>query len=305
MSIHYAILGLLSWRPATGYDLKKLFEASPTLHWSGNNNQIYKSLVKLLDDRLVTNTIHHQESAPSKKIYSITEEGRARLKEWVLSEPDLPELKHTFLIQLAWADQLNDEELLGVLANYEQVIRLQLVYQQEQRKRGIPSPDRSEREAFLWSKISDNLVSYYQNELEWLQGVRHELLGRKQVEERSTMEYKVVKHEGGSYVEVLSSPVPLRTEQDAVDLVALCMEHQVELLLLHRNVLAEDFYALRTGIAGQMIQKWINYHVKTAAVAPIELIQQGKFKEMAAESNKSNHFGIFESEEEAGRWLLQ
>lgn len=67
MSIQYAILGLLSWKPASGYELKKVIEQSPTMHWSGNNNQIYRSLVQLLDKGYVTNEVQHQESSPSKK----------------------------------------------------------------------------------------------------------------------------------------------------------------------------------------------------------------------------------------------
>ncbi len=47
MQIDYAILGLLSWKPLTGYDVKRVMQDSPFLYWSGNNNQIYKALTKL------------------------------------------------------------------------------------------------------------------------------------------------------------------------------------------------------------------------------------------------------------------
>ena len=194
MSIKYAILGLLSWKPATGYELKKIFEDSSEMYWSGNNNQIYKSLVQLLNDGLVTNEVKHQENSPSKKIYSITEEGLARLKDWVLEEPDVPELKNTFLIQLAWADQLSDEELHEMLDRYESSIHMQLVYQQEKRKRGVQAPNRNERESFLWEKIAENQLSFYQNELKWVQGIRKELDDRTQMEERTTMNYKIVEN---------------------------------------------------------------------------------------------------------------
>ncbi|MBJ6362373.1 DUF4180 domain-containing protein [Paenibacillus sp. GCM10012307] len=304
MSIQYAILGLLSWKPATGYELKKMIEESPTMYWSGNNNQIYKSLVKLLNEGLVTNEIQHQESSPSKKIYSITPEGRARLKEWVRSESEIPEFKNSFLIQLAWADHLDSEELSEMLASYESRISLQLIFHQEKIKRGIPSPNRNERETFLWDKITENLLTYYQNELEWVQSIRKELLERIQMEETRTMNYKMIDNGVEKYLEVMSVQNPLRTEQDAVDLVALCLEQESPLLLLHGEVLSEDFFKLRTGIAGQMIQKWINYRIKTAAVIPKELIHQGRFKEMAVESNRSNHFGVFESREDAVNWLL-
>lgn len=45
MSIRYAILGFLSWKPFAGYDLKKLLSNSLSFHWSGNNNQVYGTLL--------------------------------------------------------------------------------------------------------------------------------------------------------------------------------------------------------------------------------------------------------------------
>lgn len=305
MSIQHAILGLLSWKPATGYELKKIFEQSPTMYWSGNNNQIYKSLVKLLDEGLVTNEVQHQTGSPSKKIYSITEEGRACLKEWVVSESEVPELRNTFLIQLAWADQLSDEELDELLEQYESKIGTQLLYQQEKRRRGASAPGRSERETFLWEQISENALLFYRNELVWVQQIRKQLGERKQKEEKAAMNYTIVDHGGSKYIEVLAAEPRLGTEQDAVDLVAVCMEHESRYILLHSEALSEDFFKLRTGVAGHMIQKWINYRVKAAAVAPKALIHQGRFKEMALEANKSHHFGVFESREDAESWLLK
>ncbi|WP_427051224.1 DUF4180 domain-containing protein [Paenibacillus sp. TC-CSREp1] len=305
MSIQYALLGLLSWRSATGYELKKIIEESSTMYWSGNNNQIYKSLVQLLDEGLVTNEIQHQESTPSKKIYSITEKGLASLREWVLSEPETPEFKNTFLVQLAWADQLSNEELNELFIQYESRINMQLAFQQEKVRRGIPSPHRNERETFLWDKISENLLSFYQNELKWVQKIRKDLSERKQIEERTMMNFKINENGTKKYIEVIFAESPFSTEEDAVDLVALCKENESNLLLLHSQVISEDFFKLRTGVAGQMIQKWINYHVKTAAVIPKEMINQGRFKEMALESKKSNHFRMFETRDDAENWLLR
>ena len=172
MSIKYAILGILSWKPSTGYDLKKIFEESSIMYWSGNNNQIYKTLVQLLDEDLVTSEVLHQESAPSKKLYAITDKGADVLKEWVLSAPELPEFKKTFLIQLAWTDQLDDKELDELLSRYENEVSVQLLMQQEKHRRGINSPKRNEREIYIWDMISENIISSYKNELEWVGNVR-------------------------------------------------------------------------------------------------------------------------------------
>ncbi len=62
MSINHAILGILSCRSVTGYDLKKIIQESPFMPWSGNNNQIYKALVEILEEGFVTHEVRHQES---------------------------------------------------------------------------------------------------------------------------------------------------------------------------------------------------------------------------------------------------
>ncbi|MFE4709916.1 MULTISPECIES: PadR family transcriptional regulator [Paenibacillus] len=175
MSIKLAILGILSWKPSTGYDLKKIIEDSSAMYWSGNNNQIYKTLVQLLGEELVTNEVQHQESSPSKKIYTITEKGRAELKSWVLSPPELPEIKKGFLTQLAWADQLSPAELEELLSGYEQELILQISLEQEKMRRGLFSPNRTSRETYIWKMIDKNIIASYEQELQWVQQLRQGL----------------------------------------------------------------------------------------------------------------------------------
>jgi len=175
MSINNAILGILSYRSLTGYDLKKIIQESPFMYWSGNNNQIYKALLGLLEEEYVTNEVVHQESSPSKKIYTITERGRAALRGWVLSSPEAPEFKKTFLMQLAWADQLNDAELNALLTQYENEISIQAAMHRELKNRADFSPDRTAREKLLWDMIYDNIISSFESELAWVQRLRQEL----------------------------------------------------------------------------------------------------------------------------------
>lgn len=175
MSIKLAILGILSCQPSTGYDLKKIIEESTVMYWSGNNNQIYKSLVQLLEEGLVTNEVQHQESSPSKKIYTITDKGEAELKSWALTSPELPELKKSFLTQLAWADLLSPEELDNLLLAYENELNMQIILLQEKKRRGLFAPNRTTREIYLWERIDDNIVSSYRHELNWVREIRQEL----------------------------------------------------------------------------------------------------------------------------------
>ena len=189
MTIDFAILGLLSWRSLSGYDIKKMFAGSSALYWSGNNNQIYTSLARLHKKELVTRETEIQEDNPPRKIYSINEKGRTELKLWLHSEPEQPHLKNAFLIQLAWADELSSEELDALLVKYRDELQNHLLILQvkAEEKDISPSGDfrdayinpalaRTPREALLWNMIQENWISFYQNEVNWVRKLRQKLL---------------------------------------------------------------------------------------------------------------------------------
>jgi DNA-binding PadR family transcriptional regulator len=181
MTIKYAILGFLSWRSYSGYDLKKMFVDSVFIYWSGNNNQIYRTLVQLHQEGLVTSEVEHQESGPSRKIYTVTDKGLSELKEWVLSSPELPQLRNSFLIQLAWADQLEPGELDTLLEKYEYEVQMQSLMYREHKRRNRINPARTRRENYLWEMISDNCIGFYENELAWVRKLRKELGEKKEL----------------------------------------------------------------------------------------------------------------------------
>ncbi len=175
MSIQHAILGFLSWKPHTGYELKKVFADSLSFHWSGNNNQIYGTLIKLHREGLVTNEVVHQEKYPSRKVYTVTPKGLEALRIWLDSEPEVPELRNVFHIQLAWADLLGDRELYALLGRYESALESRLLMAREMMRRGRPAPNRSRRETFLWKSIEENHLGHLEAELTWARGVREGL----------------------------------------------------------------------------------------------------------------------------------
>lgn len=175
MDIACAILGLLSWQPFSGYDLKKIIAESDLFYWSGNNNQIYHSLVALHKAGLVTQQVQYQESLPAKKIYTITEAGRAELARWLRADPELPELHSGFLIQLAFAGALPGDALDSLLGKYEEEIETQLRMRLVQGARSRPATGATRREQYLWEKIHAHLAAAYQHELDWVRDVRRGL----------------------------------------------------------------------------------------------------------------------------------
>ncbi|NMB56039.1 MAG: PadR family transcriptional regulator [Leptolinea sp.] len=176
MDIQYTILGLLNAQPLSGYDLKKIIADSDLFYWSGNNNQIYHSLVNLHKQGLVSVETFQQENLPPRKLYSITPAGEMELRQWLLSDPVLPEIRDPFLIQLAWADQLHGDELDALLARYAEELEMQVRMLGQRRLNPWYRPARTKRETLLWSRIEERLQERYQQELDWVNRLRNEIL---------------------------------------------------------------------------------------------------------------------------------
>lgn len=88
MSLPHGLLGLLSYAPMSGYDLKKIFEESINFFWSAQTSQIYRELKSLEKGGFVDCTVEPSQTGPNRKIYRVTEAGRTRLREWLVDMPD-------------------------------------------------------------------------------------------------------------------------------------------------------------------------------------------------------------------------
>jgi DNA-binding PadR family transcriptional regulator len=175
MSIRYALLGFLSWKPFAGYDLKKLLANSLSFHWSGNNNQVYGTLIQLHKEGAVSIEVQQQEKLPARKLYAITERGRAELEAWLRSPADLPTARNDFATRLAWARSLPDPDLLGIVEGYAASVEAHLLICRERRRRGEPAPARDARESALWESIQGHALELYESELRWLAGLKEAL----------------------------------------------------------------------------------------------------------------------------------
>jgi len=179
MSINFVILGYLSWKPMTGYDLKRIIADSETLPWSANNNQIYRGLVQLHEKNWVTRRIESQVGAPDRHVYTINEDGRHALKEWVRGKPDLPQSKKAFLHQLMWGDALDGEELDDLLDAYKEVLADKVFLLRVQADRKPNMPERTTREKYLWDMIYKNWINQYEAEIDWVRKMRRDLTKTK------------------------------------------------------------------------------------------------------------------------------
>lgn len=78
-----ALLGLLSLKPMSGYEIRQMVNSSIGNFWAESYGQIYPSLRKMVADGLADCRQEQERGRLPKKIYTLTERGRARLCEWL------------------------------------------------------------------------------------------------------------------------------------------------------------------------------------------------------------------------------
>ena len=102
MSLRHAILGIVSARPMTGYELIRTFANSVAYTWAAGQAQIYPELHKMEHEGLLTAQAASR-GASEKRVYSITAAGGEELRRWVEAttrypaERDVARLRATYL----------------------------------------------------------------------------------------------------------------------------------------------------------------------------------------------------------------
>ncbi|PJI08166.1 MULTISPECIES: DUF4180 domain-containing protein [Clostridium] len=117
------------------------------------------------------------------------------------------------------------------------------------------------------------------------------------------MNYRVVNKNNIKYIKFVSKSWKLSSEKDVVDCISVCMENNIYTIMFSSSALSEDFFKLKTRLAGMALQKFINYHIKVAVIIQDEERYNDRFKEMIMEANKGNNFRTFKNIEDAEIWI--
>ncbi len=123
MSIKHALLGILVRQPGHGYELKQTFEEKVGEFWTLNYGQVYTTLERLHKDGLVEWEDVEQTDKPDKKMYRITEAGRAVFDEWrhqpVKAEPRA--LRDELFLKLLFMDRDQAGAVLRMIQTQQSV----------------------------------------------------------------------------------------------------------------------------------------------------------------------------------------
>lgn len=100
------------------------------------------------------------------------------------------------------------------------------------------------------------------------------------------MEIKITVHNGLSIAEVISDVVEVSSGQDAIDIMMGCAYQGTERIIWHQKNVHPDFFDLKTGLAGEVLQKASNYRIRLAIVGDFEELESHSLCDFIQESNR-------------------
>lgn len=170
MSMKHALLGFLSYKPMTGYELKQAFDSTVHIFWNAELSQIYPALKAMERDGLLTMHIEPQQDRPNRKVYELTETGRLALQDWLEQPTALPITKDAFLLKVFFGAVLDPETMRTHLQEQLRQHREQLQYYETstwdslrdimQRRPGLPDPN-------YWVLTLEWALRYERSCIEW------------------------------------------------------------------------------------------------------------------------------------------
>lgn len=160
MSHRYLILGLLSERPMTGYDIKKHVQGALAAVTNASYGTLYPTLHKLLRERAVEVNEVPQKGRPSKKVYHITDAGRRDLDLWLQQPAAADQVRREFLLKLYLAKDLPAQHLRHLIATRRRDVEATMRTLREE-KNGVSNSYQA------W--VVDYSLSLYEAEIDWLQ----------------------------------------------------------------------------------------------------------------------------------------
>lgn len=119
------------------------------------------------------------------------------------------------------------------------------------------------------------------------------------------MKIEVINIEGNSVAEVVSDGIEIRNTDDALDIMGNCSHQGAGGIVIHERNIVPEFFDLRTGIAGDILQKFSTYGMRLAIVGDFSKYTSKSLRDFIYESNKVGRINFVSSMEEARATLAK
>lgn len=89
------------------------------------------------------------------------------------------------------------------------------------------------------------------------------------------------------------------TAQDSLDLLGNLYYQEVDKIILYEKNITPDFFELKNGLAGEILQKFSNYRVQLAIVGDFTKYTSKSINDFIYESNKGRHINFVATQADA------
>ena len=174
MSLKHGLLGLINYEPMTGYELDKEFKESLAHFWQAKTSQIYRELDTMEQHGWLVSERVIQEDRPNKRVYSITDKGKAEFLRW-LSSPgadikNATRVKSVFFMRLFFAGETTPEQALDLLYVYREQCLTGMTEMDEAYKLSLQTETLYDpEEAVYWKLIMMHGEMMRRARLEWVE----------------------------------------------------------------------------------------------------------------------------------------
>lgn len=99
--------------------------------------------------------------------------------------------------------------------------------------------------------------------------------------------------------ELIAEKTIIQSTQDSLDLLGNLYYQGFDKIIIQEGHLVPDFFDLKNGMAGEILQKFSNYRVRLAIIGDYSKYTKKSIRDFIFESNKTRHICFVDSRAEA------
>jgi DNA-binding PadR family transcriptional regulator len=141
VALGHAVLAALLEGEASGYELSKRFDVSVANFWSATPQQLYRELERLHAAGLLSARVVEQERRPNKRVFALTDAGRAELFAFTARPARPPAMRDELLVKLQALDAGDREAIVTALRERLESSRGKLALYERLRERMLAGRD--------------------------------------------------------------------------------------------------------------------------------------------------------------------
>jgi len=163
----YAILGLLTIKPMSGYEIKKLIKNSLAYFWSESNGQLYPALNQLMKDGWISLLENPSTTKKMTNNYAITDSGWQELQSWMRQGEEKSVRRDENLLKLFFGSNISKEETIRRLKDRKKKL-LQALKEYQEIANDLEK-DSDSPHCIYWALTVDYGITNTRSAIDWYQ----------------------------------------------------------------------------------------------------------------------------------------